>query len=247
MVGEIRDAETAQIAIQSALTGHLVFSTVHANNAFDVIGRFVNMGIEPHNFVSSLNCIMAQRLVRTICESCKAPHTVSQAQCEQLGFDYELFKDRPVYEGKGCLDCHGLGYRGRHAITEFLPLTDPSGLMLIGGRRLRSGARRLNRGMTDGASSRGEGTTRETTMREVNRMTFWDSRMRPTPRSHPSSPCRHQRVGFRTESGGSAPAVVPQANRETGRGASVAQWLAEGLRNGAASPIWMPSRRSCGR
>ncbi|MCC8985045.1 MAG: GspE/PulE family protein, partial [Nitrospira sp.] len=103
MVGEIRDAETAQIAIQSALTGHLVFSTVHANNAFDVIGRFVNMGIEPYNFVSSLNCIMAQRLVRTICESCKAPHTVSQAQCEQLGFDYELFKDRPVYEGKGCL------------------------------------------------------------------------------------------------------------------------------------------------
>lgn len=97
---------------------------MHANNAFDVIGRFVNMGIEPYNFVSSLNCIMAQRLVRTICESCKAPHTVSQAQCEQLGFDYELFKDRPVYEGKGCLDCHGLGYRGRHAITEFLPLTD---------------------------------------------------------------------------------------------------------------------------
>lgn len=91
MVGEIRDAETAQIAIQSALTGHLVFSTVRANNAFDVIGRFVNMGIEPYNFVSSLNCIIAW-LVRTICESCKAPFTVSPEQCEHMGFDYELLR-----------------------------------------------------------------------------------------------------------------------------------------------------------
>src|SRR5438105_10535200 len=83
MVGEIRDAETAQIAIQSALTGHLVFTTVHANNAFDVIGRFVNMGIEPYNFVSSLNCIMAQRLVRTLCQVCKVPAVVDRAQCEE--------------------------------------------------------------------------------------------------------------------------------------------------------------------
>src|SRR6185295_9569839 len=98
MVGEIRDAETAQIAIQSALTGHLVFSTVHANNAFDVIGRFVNMGIEPYNFVSSLNCIMAQRLVRRLCEGCKVPVSASPAQCERLGFDPHLFIDRPVYE-----------------------------------------------------------------------------------------------------------------------------------------------------
>jgi len=174
MVGEIRDAETAQIAIQSALTGHLVFSTVHANNAFDVIGRFVNMGIEPYNFVSSLNCIMAQRLVRTICESCKAPHTVSQAQCEQLGFDYELFKDRPVYEGKGCLDCHGLGYRGRHAITEFLPLTDRIRELMLD-RRPPSEIRRaaVEQGMTDLRQAGVEKVRRgETTMREVNRMTF---------------------------------------------------------------------------
>lgn len=174
MVGEIRDAETAQIAIQSALTGHLVFSTVHANNAFDVIGRFVNMGIEPYNFVSSLNCIMAQRLVRTICESCKAPHPVSQAQCEQLGFDYELFKDRPVYEGKGCLDCHGLGYRGRHAITEFLPLTDRIRELMLD-RRPPSEIRRaaVEQGMTDLRQAGVEKVRRgETTMREVNRMTF---------------------------------------------------------------------------
>src|SRR5207253_11341891 len=81
MVGESRDAETAQIAIASALTGHMVFTTVHANNAFDVIGRFVNMGIEPYNFVSSLNCIMAQRLVRTLCQVCTVPAVVDRAQC----------------------------------------------------------------------------------------------------------------------------------------------------------------------
>src|SRR5437879_7991146 len=98
MVGEIRDAETAQIALQSALTGHLVFTTVHANNAFDVIGRFVNMGIEPYNFVASLNCIMAQRLVRTLCQVCKVPAVVDRAQCEESDLDYELWKDRPLYK-----------------------------------------------------------------------------------------------------------------------------------------------------
>src|SRR5881409_2710593 len=124
MVGEIRDAETAQIAIASALTGHLVFTTVHANNAFDVIGRFVNMGIEPYNFVSSLNCIMAQRLVRTLCQACKVPAVVDRAQCEESDLDYELWKDRPLYKPVGCVECNGLGFRGRKAITEFLTLTD---------------------------------------------------------------------------------------------------------------------------
>jgi len=174
MVGEIRDAETAQIAIQSALTGHLVFSTVHANNAFDVIGRFINMGIEPYNFVSSLNCIMAQRLVRTICLGCKVPVSVSPTQCEEMGFDPVIFADRSVYEGKGCVECHGLGYRGRHAITEFLPVTDTIKDMILE-RRPPSEIRKT-------ATAEGMSTLRqagiekilagETTMKEVNRMTF---------------------------------------------------------------------------
>ncbi len=174
MVGEIRDAETAQIAIQSALTGHLVFSTVHANNAFDVIGRFVNMGIEPYNFISSLNCIMAQRLVRTICPSCKAPVSVSPAQCEQLGFDAGLVSGRVLYEGKGCVACHGLGYRGRQAITEFLPVTEDIKELILGRRppsEIRAMA--LANGMT---TLRQAGIEKmlagETTMKEVHRMTF---------------------------------------------------------------------------
>jgi type IV pilus assembly protein PilB len=174
MVGEIRDAETAQIAIQSALTGHLVFSTVHANNAFDVIGRFVNMGIEPYNFVASLNCIMAQRLVRRLCEACKVPVSVSPEHCEQLGFDPYLFADRPVYDGKGCVDCHGLGFRGRHAITEFLPVTDRIKDMIL--------ERRAPTEIRKTATAEGMSTLRQagiekilagdTTMKEVNRMTF---------------------------------------------------------------------------
>src|SRR5688572_33163343 len=98
MVGEIRDPETAQIAIQSALTGHLVFTTVHANNVIDVLGRFLNMGIEPYNFVASLNCIMAQRLVRAICSACKMPVAIERAQCEESGLNYDEVKDRPVYQ-----------------------------------------------------------------------------------------------------------------------------------------------------
>ena len=174
MVGEIRDAETAQIAIQSALTGHLVFSTVHANNAFDVIGRFVNMGIEPYNFVASLNCIMAQRLVRRLCELCKVPVSVSPAHCQQLGFDPHLFADRPVYEGKGCVECHGLGFRGRHAITEFLPVTDTIKDMILE-RRTLSEIRKT--AAAEGMSPlRQAGIEKilagETTLKEVNRMTF---------------------------------------------------------------------------
>lgn len=174
MVGEIRDAETAQIAIQSALTGHLVFSTVHANNAFDVIGRFVNMGIEPYNFVASLNCIMAQRLVRRLCESCKVPIAVSPEQCHQAGFDPALFVDQVLYGDKGCVDCHGLGYRGRHAITEFLPVTDRIKDQILEKRppsEIRQAA--LETGMT---SLREAGIAKilagETTIKEVNRMTF---------------------------------------------------------------------------
>src|SRR3989337_1538879 len=113
MVGEIRDLETAQIAIQSALTGHLVFTTVHANNVVDVIGRFLNMGVEPYNFVSALNCILAQRLVRVICENCKKQVTYSDDVLEASGLDPLMWRGVPFYEGPGCLECSGTGFRGR--------------------------------------------------------------------------------------------------------------------------------------
>src|SRR5258707_1278072 len=124
MVGEIRDAETAQIAIQSALTGHLVFTTVHANNVVDVLGRFLNMGVEPYNFVSALNCILAQRLVRVICEQCKHPVQAPPQLLDESGLDPKVYSDFVFYEGAGCLDCGGTGFRGRTAIHELLDLSD---------------------------------------------------------------------------------------------------------------------------
>jgi type IV pilus assembly protein PilB len=174
LVGEIRDAETAQIAIQSALTGHLVFTTVHANNVFDVIGRFVNMGIEPYNFVSSLNCILAQRLVRAICPACKVLAPLDQALCEESGLDFETMKDRPFYQGNGCSECHGLGYRGRRAITEFLELTDTLKEMILSRRpssELFKAA--VEGGMTTLRQAGLEKVFRgETTLRDINRVTF---------------------------------------------------------------------------
>lgn len=174
MVGEIRDAETAQIAIQSALTGHLVFTTVHANNAFDVIGRFVNMGIEPYNFVSSLNCILAQRLVRSICPSCKVQIAIDRLECEEAGWNFDEVKDLPFYMGKGCVECNGLGYRGRRAITEFLGLTDHIKEMILD-RRPPSEIRKA--AIADGMTSlREAGLDKvkrgETTLKDVNRVTF---------------------------------------------------------------------------
>ncbi len=124
MVGEIRDAETAQIAIQSALTGHLVFTTVHANNVVDVLGRFLNMGVEPYNFVSALNCILAQRLVRLICTSCKRSVKASREQLVASGLDPSRYLDFTFHEGKGCIDCNGTGYTGRTAIAELLDMSD---------------------------------------------------------------------------------------------------------------------------
>jgi len=131
MVGEIRDPETAQIAIQSALTGHLVFTTVHANNVIDVIGRFLNMGVEPYNFVSSLNCILAQRLVRTVCPFCKQPFRASAPLLEESGLDVERYRDFTFYRGAGCLECSGTGYKGRSAICELLDLSDRIREMLV--------------------------------------------------------------------------------------------------------------------
>lgn len=131
MVGEIRDLETAQIAIQSALTGHLVFTTVHANNVVDVIGRFLNMGVEPYNFVSALNCILAQRLLRVLCENCKHEVRYPQQVLEESGMAYDKWKDVVFYEGTGCIECHGTGFRGRTAICELLDLSDHIREMIV--------------------------------------------------------------------------------------------------------------------
>ncbi|MDH5709152.1 MAG: GspE/PulE family protein, partial [Hylemonella sp.] len=136
MVGEIRDPETAAIAVQSALTGHLVFTTVHANNVFDVVGRFVHMGLDAYSFVSALNCVMAQRLVRLICPQCKQPAQVSAELLELSGLDPQQHAGQPWFEGAGCEHCHGTGYRGRAAITEFLDLTPQIRQLIIERRPL---------------------------------------------------------------------------------------------------------------
>src|SRR6202142_1326856 len=174
MVGEIRDQETAQIAINSALTGHLVFTTVHANNATDVIGRFINMGVEPYNFVSALNCIMAQRLVRVVCENCKKRVTYPAEVLKESGLDPAEWMQVPFYEGPGCLECSGSGYRGRSAITELLDLSDRIREMIIN-RRPTSEIKRVAKeeGMT---FLRDSGLTKiragVTTLREINKVTF---------------------------------------------------------------------------
>ena len=176
MVGEIRDQETAQIAIQSALTGHLVFTTVHANNVTDVIGRFINMGVEPYNFVSALNCIMAQRLVRVICPQCKRPKQHTEAELRESGLDPAIWKQYPLSEGAGCLECSGTGYHGRTAICELLDLTDRIREMIVD-RRPTSEIKRaaIEEGMItlrhSGLAKIREGTT---TLREINKVTFVD-------------------------------------------------------------------------
>ena len=174
MVGEIRDQETAQIAIQSALTGHLVFTTVHANNVTDVIGRFINMGVEPYNFVSALNCIMAQRLVRVICPNCKKQKRYSAEELKEAGLDPAVWVNVVFSEGAGCLECSGTGYHGRTAICELLDLTDRIREMIID-RRPTSEIKRV-------AREEGMITLREsglakiragiTTLKEINKVTF---------------------------------------------------------------------------
>ncbi len=174
MVGEIRDQETAQIAIQSALTGHLVFTTVHANNVTDVIGRFINMGVEPYNFVSALNCIMAQRLVRVICPNCKRPKKFSLEELKEVGLDPGVWSSVVLVEGVGCLECSGTGYHGRTAICELLDLTDRIREMIID-RRPTSEIKRVAReeGMItlreSGLAKVRAGTT---TIKEINKVTF---------------------------------------------------------------------------
>lgn len=174
MVGEIRDQETAQIAIQSALTGHLVFTTVHANNVVDVLGRFLNMGVEAYNFVSALNCVLAQRLVRMICNSCKSPVRYSKEILTASGLNLQEWGDFTFYEGQGCIECSGTGFRGRTAIHELLDLSDHIREMILE-RKPSSEIRRA-------AHQEGMHFLREsalakikdgvTTLKEINKVTF---------------------------------------------------------------------------
>jgi type IV pilus assembly protein PilB len=174
MVGEIRDQETAQIAINAALTGHLVFTTVHANNVLDVIGRFLNMGVEAYNFVSALNCILAQRLVRVICTHCKKQVHYTDEFWRESGLNPDEWRDIPVYEGQGCFECSGTGFRGRTSIHELLDLSERIRQMILDRRppiEIKRAAR--EEGMTflrDSAVEKvRQGTT---TMREINKVTF---------------------------------------------------------------------------
>ena len=174
MVGEIRDQETAQIAINAALTGHLVFTTVHANNVIDVLGRFLNMGVEPYNFVSALNCILAQRLVRVICEHCKNTVTYPDSYLQESGLKLEEWRSVPFYEGEGCFECGGTGFRGRSAIHELLDLTERIREMILD-KRPASEIRRQARdeGMTFLRESALEkARTGITTLKEINKVTF---------------------------------------------------------------------------
>jgi type IV pilus assembly protein PilB len=174
MVGEIRDQETAQIAINAALTGHLVFTTVHANNVLDVLGRFLNMGVEPYNFVSALNCILAQRLVRLICEHCKAPVQYPDSYLEESGLKPEEWRDVVFQEGPGCFECGGTGFRGRTAIHELLDLSEHIREMILD-KRPASEIKRAARdeGMTflrDHAIEKARAGV--TTLKEINKVTF---------------------------------------------------------------------------
>ncbi len=176
MVGEIRDEDTAQIAVQSALTGHLVFTTVHANNVVDVLGRFLNMKVELYNFVSALNCVLAQRLVRRICPDCREEVKIPPATLIESGLDSAAVRDRVFYEGKGCLECNGTGFLGRMAIAELLDLSDRiRGLIL---------ERKPAADIKKAAKEEGMTFLREaalakvfegwTTLKEVNKVTFVD-------------------------------------------------------------------------
>jgi general secretion pathway protein E len=124
MVGEIRDPETAQIAIQSALTGHLVFTTVHANSVFDVLSRFLHMGVDPYALCSALNGILAQRLIRVVCTQCAEPVTPDRALLEESGIPLASAGEYHFHAGRGCKHCRGSGYRGRRAIGELLVMND---------------------------------------------------------------------------------------------------------------------------
>lgn len=174
MVGEIRDTETAQIAINAALTGHLVFTTVHANNVIDVIGRFLNMGVEAYNFVSSLNCVLAQRLIRQLCLHCKQQHQPTDRELIESGLNPDKYRNEVFFENVGCEHCNDTGYRGRTAIHELLDLTDNIRELILD-RRPGSEVRRTAR--QEGLASLRESAVKKvfkglSTLREINRVTF---------------------------------------------------------------------------
>ncbi len=175
MVGEIRDEETAQIAIQSALTGHLVFTTVHANNVIDVIGRFLNMGVEPYNFVSSLNCVLAQRLVRLLCPTCKRPYEPTVEELHESGLRAEdVPAGQKFFRSVGCDACNHTGYRGRTAIHELLDMSDTIREMII---ERRPGSEIRRQAEKEGLSSLRESAVKKvfngvSTLHEINRVTF---------------------------------------------------------------------------
>ncbi|HYN53167.1 MAG TPA: ATPase, T2SS/T4P/T4SS family [Methylotenera sp.] len=174
MVGEIRDSETAQIAVQAALTGHLVFTTVHANNVLDVIGRFMHMGVDPYNFVSAMNGIMAQRLIRAICPHCAEDYQPDNQLLADSGITNEMAAGMRFKYAKGCGHCRGTGYRGRKAVAELLILNDELREMIV--------AREPIRKLKEAAKRSGMRTIREaaldavsnglTTLQEINRVTF---------------------------------------------------------------------------
>jgi general secretion pathway protein E len=174
MVGEIRDTETAQIAVQSALTGHLVFTTVHANSVFDVIGRFLHMGVDPYSFVSALNGILAQRLMRINCPQCSVPVVPEAEQLVRSGLAAAEVAGFEFRAGAGCAHCRGTGYRGRRAVTEILVLDDVLRELII--------AREPVRVLKEAARARGTRTLREagvalvrsggTSLAELNRVTL---------------------------------------------------------------------------
>ena len=174
MVGEIRDTETAQIAVQSALTGHLVFTTVHANNVVDVLGRFLNMNVDLYNFVSALNCVLAQRLVRRICPHCKRPATVTPKLLEESGLTPEMARGATFYEGAGCMECSGTGFLGRCAISELLDLSDNIRVLILD---KRPAAEIKRTAKAEGMKFLRESALEKvfagvTTLREINKVTF---------------------------------------------------------------------------
>ena len=176
LVGEIRDPETAQIAIQSALTGHLVFTSVHANNVFDVLGRFLHMGVDTYSFVSALNGILAQRLLRVVCPACATSYTPTLEEIKQAGMTDAQSATAHFRIGRGCGACRGTGYKGRHAIGEILRLTDELRELIV--------ARAPIRQIKERAQAHGTRFLREsaitmvcagmTTLEEINRATFAD-------------------------------------------------------------------------
>jgi type IV pilus assembly protein PilB len=174
LVGEIRDPETAQIAVQSALTGHLVFTTVHANNVMDVIGRFLSMGLEPYHFLSSLNCILTQRLVRVLCGACRRAASYPRETLEDLGLDPERDGTQTFYEAVGCEACQGSGFRGRTAVAELVEMTDPIRTLIMERRPAGEIAAAAQAGGTvllrEAALDKARGGM--TTMAEINRVTF---------------------------------------------------------------------------